>query len=145
MKTIERNWGAEEWRAPDARPTDEILYSECGRIVDNVDHRSHYFRLVKREDGSFSLIVKHGGGQEEISGWFLRKILGAMAALSPDARYLLMYSIFQANRDGKNEGRDKTVAIYRNSFVEGRLKKRKVRNSTAYKVWIEPPKAVTVS
>lgn len=131
----EKNWGAEEWRAPDILPTDTLLFSECGRILDKVDYRSHYFRVVKGEYAPIALLVKHGGGQERIEDHFLRRILPSLKLLDSDNRYLLMYTVYQAFTEGRREGAKQTTAHFQLAFVEGRLKKRKCKTTT--KIWIE--------
>lgn len=140
METTEKNWGAEEGRAPDIEPNEIILFSECGRVLNKVCYRSHYFRIVKSEYGSISLLVKHGGGQERITEWLLSKILAALEILDSDNRYLLMYAVYQSWREGKREGVEKTSTHYRQAFVEGRLRKRKLPKLSAVKVWIEDRK-----
>lgn len=142
MKTIEENWGVEEWRAPELKTGDTILFSECGRVLSggsnyDVDYRSHYFRLVKEEYGSIALLVKHGAGQERISEHLLRKIIPGLNALDSDNHYLLLYAVYQSHREGKKAGTDETTQRYRKAFVEGRLKKRKMPGRDAFKVWIE--------
>jgi hypothetical protein len=132
------DWGKDPLRAPDVREGDRILFSEHGRIVENVDHRSHYFRLVQRETFQFILMVKHGGGQEEIDNYSIRKLVTPLKALDSDARYLLMYAVHSAWREGQIIGRNKTAETYRAAFIEGRLKKRKMPNRNTVKVWIEP-------
>lgn len=136
-ETVERNWGAEEWRAPDVNEGETILFSECGRILGNVDYRSHYFRLVKCEFGGFALLVKHGGGQERLEEYCIRKIVPALACLDSDNRYLTMYAVYQAYQTGHRAGYAKGTALFRDAFAAGRLKKRKIRNSSQTRVWIE--------
>ena len=53
----------EAWRAPTPKDDEDVIFSEHGRIINNVCHRSFWFMLVK---GKYhvALLVKHGGGQE---------------------------------------------------------------------------------
>jgi hypothetical protein len=134
---IELNWGAEPERAPDVAEGETILFSECGRVLNNIDYRSHYFRLIKGEYGDVVLLVKHGGGQERIREHLLRKIVKTLELLDSDNRYMTLYAVFQAYREGKKHGEEVTAMKYREAFVSGRLKKRKVRNSSSVKVWIK--------
>lgn len=105
----ERNWGAEEWRAPEIGEGEAIVYSECGRIVTygeterRVDCRSHYFRVVKRPFGGHDLLVKHGGGTERIE---LRDLfpVSALAAMSSDDRYKLLHALYDMHSDGRKQG-----------------------------------------
>ena len=64
------NWGAETWRQPSIKEGDTVLFSEHGRIIGNVDRRSHWFKLVKAQYGPMALLVKHGGGEEPIPPFF---------------------------------------------------------------------------
>jgi hypothetical protein len=132
----ERNWGAEEGRAPDLEVGDTLLFSEPGRVLDNVCYRSHYFRLVRSECGDNVLLVKHGGGQERIRQWALRKSVNGLRVLDSDARYLMLYALYQMHSAGNTEGSERTREIYRRAFVDGRLRKRKCK--AGVKVWIEP-------
>src|SRR5687767_12519341 len=95
---VEKNWGAEKWRAPELQDGDELLYSECGRVVpahtyghdrNGIDYRSHYFRIVKH-GGSAFLLVKHGGGEERLRlDYNARRAAQFFERLDSTERYLL--------------------------------------------------------
>lgn len=148
MKTItdsdtqqaERNWGAEAWRAPDLLDGDTLIYDECGRVMDKTDYRSHYFRLVKDSFGSCYLLVKHGAGQERISTGWSKRIIPSLADLDSDSRYFMLHTLHKMYGYGAQQARTATEHQYRTAFVDGRLKKRKVRGQSAVKVWITPAK-----
>jgi hypothetical protein len=137
------NWGAEAWRQPTVREGDEVLFEECGRILepdsrDGVDCRSHSFKIVKSEYGDYLLYVSHGGGEERIKIDYCRRIVPIFGALDSDQRYWLMHSMLSLAHDQANEARDRTSALYRKAFVEGRLKKRKMPGRDCWKVSINP-------
>lgn len=144
MEAIEeKNWGAEEWRAPQLEEGDTLLFSECGRVVkahtyghdrDGIDYRSHYFRIVKRH-GACYLLVKHGGGQE---GFRLDyRAAQFFAPLDSTERYLLMHTFYNTHAHARRSATRETAETYQRAFAEGRLKKRKVRGTETVKVWIE--------
>jgi hypothetical protein len=137
--TAERNWGAEEWRQPVAQDTDTVLYSECGRILNNVDFRSHSFKLVKHGGLGYSLLVRHGAGDERVFlGFAYRGIEAIFKSLDSDSRYLLLNTLLNVKHDAERAARENTAKEYRQAFVDGRLKKRKQRGQGSVKVWIEP-------
>jgi hypothetical protein len=148
--TEEKNWGAEEWRAPKLARDDVLLYSECGRIVKKgtyghcdtigIDYRSHYFSIVKRH-GSCWLLVHHGGGQEEFEiDYSARRVPQFFEPLDSTERYLLMHLLFSVHKDARRAAAQQTAEKYATAFRQGRLKKRKARNNDTVKVWIEPTK-----
>lgn len=133
-----RNWGAEPERQPVPEEDDTVLYSECGRILNHVDCRSHSFKLVKNH-GQFFVLVRHGGGDERISlGYSYRQIDAIFAPLESDLRYWLLHSFMDLYHDTKRAAIDQTADKFRKAFVDGRLKKRKLPAQGAVKVWIEP-------
>ena len=134
------NWETESWRQPDAAETDTVLYSEHGRVLDNVCYRSYWFKLVETRHGGYYLLVKHGGGQERIRlGWSSRSAT-SFAELSPDNRFFMLHALMQMNHDAARNAAQSTAAQYRAAFAEGRLKKRKIKGQNAYKVvLIDPP------
>jgi hypothetical protein len=126
-----------EGRKPTIGLEDKELFSEHGRILDNVCYRSHWFVLVKAEYGGFFLLVKHGAGEERISLGFSKKYQTMMQQMDSDTRYYMMHALMQAWHDGEKKGRNEATAVYRTAFAEGRLKKRKLPNQSKIKVWIE--------
>lgn len=142
----EKNWGAEEWRAPTLDDGDVLLFSECGRVVkagtyghgqDDIDYRSHYFRIVKYGGGAY-LLVKHGGGEERVQlDYSASRVAQFFKPLDSSERYLLMHLFYNMHVKARREATEKTAADYRKAFAEGRLKKRKVRGSNNVKVWID--------
>lgn len=144
----ERNWGAEPWRAPDLDKDDVLLFSECGRIIkagtyghgaNGIDYRSHYFSVVKGAHGyGCYLLVKHGGGQERFKiDYSPERAVLFFTLLDSNARYLLMHMLFSVAKDSAKIAADDAAAKWRAAFVNGTLKKRKVRGSDSVKVWID--------
>jgi len=133
----EKNWGAEEWRQPKEHDGDTVLYSECGRVLDRVDYRSHWFKLVNGQYGGYALLVKHGGGEERVQLGYNKRIAAPFFNMDSDARYLLLYQFLSIYHDAKRAAEDATAKLYRTAFAEDRLKKRKQRGQDAVKVWIE--------
>lgn len=131
------NYGADPWRTPKLEADDTVIYSECGRVIDNICYRSHWLMIVKGKYGPYYLVVKHGGGQERIAIDYTEKAVKALANLESEQRYLLMYTMLsmstEAYRRGIKDGEEK----YRKAFVDGKLKKRKLPKQNAVKTWIE--------
>lgn len=141
----ERNYGADPWREPTADPDDTVIFSEFGRVLDHTDYRSHWFVLVKAQFGGYYLLVKHGGGQERINlGYlcFFRKghprVIDAMKVMDTDDRYLMLHTFYDIHKDSRRAERAKVTHELTQAFVEGRLKKRKIKGQSAYKVRVEP-------
>jgi hypothetical protein len=142
----ERNWGAEEWRAPTLQDGDLLLFSEGGRVVrgntyghdrDSIDYRSHYFRIV-RNGGSAYLLVKHGGGEERLRlDYNAARAKQFFEPLDSTQRYLLMHAFYSVARNARNAEHQAQMEKYTKAFAEGRLKKRKKRGGSAVSVWIE--------
>jgi hypothetical protein len=59
---------------------------------------------------------------------------------TPDERACFFHclSLTDLHREAMTLGAEETAARYRRAFVEGRLKKRKLRGQDSMKVWIEP-------
>lgn len=123
---------------------DAIIYDEPGRcspcvdgVPDEIDYHSHSFRMVQNYN-HHRLIVRHGGGQEEIDLGFDRP--GAkeiLSKMSSDERFLMFYLMFDIKHEAERRAQRETAEKYREAFVSGELKKRKLRGKGAYKVWIE--------
>lgn len=128
-----------EWRAPRVLAGDTILFDECGRVLDNTCYRSHYFRLIKREYGGYAVLVKHGGGQEDVNlhhGG--KRFVAALSSLDSDARYYMLYMIYRTHCEGRDQGARHQSERYTQAFIDGRLRKRKLPGRDYHKVWIEP-------
>ena len=142
-------WQNDPDRAPAVKTDDLIMYDEPGRIIyrtaenkpgDGVDYRSHWYRMIKPRFGPWTLLVRHGGGDERVElGYDYNNFPAIFDPLTPDARYLLMNQLMLTYRAGADDGRAKTNARYKTAFAEGRLKKRKLPNQQAFKIWIEEP------
>jgi hypothetical protein len=133
----ELNYGCDPWRAPKPQEGDTVLFSECGRILD-CDYRSHWFMLVKPEFGRYTLLVHHGGGQERITIDYNKRVVNILETLDTHQRYLMLHLLFNVHKDARREASEETAMELKTAFVEGRLKKRKVRGQSKYKVSVEP-------
>jgi hypothetical protein len=127
----QNNWGAELWRQPDSLEGDTVLFSECGRITNGVDFRSHWFKLVQPQYGPYALLVKHGGGVERIPlgyGYIMNATLDALTQASSDARYVMLHCLFNIHQAARRRAQEETAARYEAAFLDGRLKRRKRHN-----------------
>lgn len=151
MADTERNWGAEPERAPKLAEGDVLMYCEHGRILyrrpedrtnrQGTDCRSHWFRVVKN-GGMFTLLVRHGGGEERVNlGYDYRNFPAILDPLDSDARYWLLWIILDVHQKAERDESARAARRYQQAFVEGRLRKRKQRGSDSVKVWIDPARA----
>jgi hypothetical protein len=90
--TTERNWSAEPLRQPKEKDGDTVLFSECGRVLNNTCYRSHWFKLVSADGSCLHLLVRHGGGDEHINLTWNRRVADTLRQLDSDSRYLLLHS-----------------------------------------------------
>ena len=141
---MNEDWGNDPRHAPklSLEEGDEILFSEHGRVLNNVCYRAFYFSLVKDQYGGHALCVSHGAGEERINGHHFRLAVAAMKNLDSDNRFRLMFALFDQHRESKRAGRNEAITTYQNAFVEGRLKKRKLPKQNRVKVWIVPMERV---
>jgi hypothetical protein len=93
---------------------------------------------MTKQYGSHFLLVRHGAGDERIRLSLYGQQVQVLAGLDSNGRFWLLNAIFHAQSDAREQGKNDTAARYRQAFVDGRLRKRKDRNGTAYKVWIQP-------
>lgn len=118
--------------APTIQDGETLVLDLPGRVIGNTDHTSHWFRVTGKNRQT--LHVRHGMGDES------HALHGApfTAGMDADEAYRIAVAIHFASKDAARCARGAAVAEYRTAFAEGRLKKRKVRNQNATKVWIEP-------
>jgi len=135
----ERNYGADPWREPKPEEGDTVIFTECGRVLDKTCYRAYWLMLVKCQYGGHALLVKHGGGEERINLFSAGRyrVPETLAALDSDARYLMLFQLYWIHTEARRSGEAKARAELTTAFVEGRLKKRKVRGQSAYKVFVE--------
>lgn len=111
-----------------------ILYDEPGRCGGQDSH-CHHYRLVGAPFSS--LLVRHGGGDEEIRLSNAKGVRAALAQLDSSGRYWLLNAIYHAYADGKGHGQASESARWRLAAAERRIKVRKVRGQLAVRVSIE--------
>lgn len=139
--TTERRYELEPWRQPTIQAEDTLIFSEPGRILPdggnhNIDYRSHWFCVTKRQYAGFNLLVKHGGGEERISlTSYNTNLIETLRGLDSDSRYRMLHTFFDLYHAGQAHGTDETAKRYRTAFANGTLKKRKVRGGSGVKIW----------
>ena len=111
---------------------DKLLFDEPGRCG-GLDSHCYHYRVVK--NCGLKLLVRHGGGELRVrlSG----PLEGPLSALDSNARYWVLNAIYHAQNNAKSDAQISAGQVYRKAFAEGRLKKRKIRGTDSYKVWIE--------
>lgn len=141
-------WRERAWRRPPVEAGEVVVFEEPGRVFAGADGRpgvccrSHYFVVVQSPYGGCpTLRVRHGGGDRSYPLSSDRRLLEGLAAVDSDQRFRLLWTIMQAYQDGLHQGSASTAKRYEDAFVEGRLKRRKVRGASAYRVFIRPAMA----
>lgn len=129
----------DNWRAPSTPYGNVILFEEPGRIVENVDHYSHYFILSRSaySDTIMTLSVKHGGGEESFLWHVTTSLLNALSLMSSDGRFLLFRAIIDAHHKSAETTAQKVNANWQRAAAEKRIKTRKMPGRNEVKVWIE--------
>jgi len=130
-----KSFGVRQPNPPDLLEHDELLYDEPGRCG-GLDSHSFHFRIVK-QFGTHYLLVRHGGGDERIR-LGSRPGIEVIAKLNSNDRYWILQQLYHVQQRQADEASQNTASKYRSAFVEGRLKKKKVRGQNAYKVTIDP-------
>jgi hypothetical protein len=140
------SWRERDVRRPTIPEGDIILFEEPGRIipgtgmVTGTDFRSHYFILsVPFEGGPAVLWVQHGAGEQHWPVGGAARLCGVLGALDSDRRFAVLYALHDAHQTSFHQGVATASARYETAFVEGRLRKRKVRGANAYQVSIRLP------
>ena len=131
----------EEWRMPKISSGDVLLIEQYGRSINNIDHRSHCFRVVtdKISQLSVALLVRHGGGDERIFlGYSIAKTaIEGLLLLPEDSQYLALSLMYEIHKTAKAQASAMTAHEYKKAFADGKLKKRKLPKQNLVKVWIE--------
>ncbi len=98
-----------------------------------------------RRDSSVLIRVNHGGGWEVWRGDYM--LARALRRYGDNDRglFLLCWYLIDTANYSKQAGRAEAAQEYKQAFVDGRLKKRKLPARGVHKVWIEPPPAVAAT
>lgn len=126
--------------APSIRPVNPpatdftVVYDEPGRCGGQDSH-CHHYRVVGTGH-SATLLVRHGGGDEQVRLSNGKGVHAALAALDSNGRYWLLNAIYHASAAGKREGEARESARWRQAAAERRIKVRKVRGQAAVRVSI---------
>lgn len=139
-------WRERAWRRPTVPAGDMLLFEEPGRVLPpmrgdrgGTDCRSHYFLVSRGEYGPPSLRVRHGGGERVYRLGWDERILDGLARMASDERFRMLWLIADAHEDSYRQGSAAASQKYERAFLEGRLRKRKVRGTDRYQVKIVQP------
>ena len=129
-RNTSRDWSTDPRRAPDIEDTDSLMYDEPGRIMDNIDHRSHWYRFVMDRSNAGVLLVKHGGGQERINLRYCfpnkaRRLVAAMVNMPSDDRYAFLSTIYDAHSEATIRTEERTRRDWVHAFLDKRIKKQR--------------------
>jgi hypothetical protein len=114
-------------------PSHNRLKGKPGTPIDYTSHRL----AIAHKDSHYFLLIEHGMGRCVLS------LPEALAIVPIDfmpnevAMYRYLYSIYDLAEDMRKQAGSETANQYVKAFVNGTLKKRKVRDSDKVKVWIE--------
>lgn len=110
-----------------------LIFDEPGRCG-GIDSHCHHYRVVGL--AGLALRVRHGGGEERIRLSNGAAVVAALGRLDSHGRYWLLNAIFHARADARMSGRAAEIKRWQAAAIEGRIKVRKVRGSTARRVEI---------
>ena len=119
---------------PDIRDGDALIFDEPGRCG-GLDAHCHHFRVVRRH-GCVLLLVRHGGGDEEVALRTASAFAETLSALDTHARYWLLHTIYYAHHYGRREAAEETARSWQQAAAEKRIRTRKVRGTNNVEVWI---------
>lgn len=143
------------WKGVAYRGDEAIVRRLAGRIHNNVCYRhadivltlleNHAIRaaLPDRKDGrepaQFYVSYTTGLGTQhfEVGCYALQGQFRAIMGMPDDVAHGLVLSLVQAQLDGAGYGHAEAASTYTQAFVNGTLRKRKVRGGDRVKVWIE--------
>lgn len=119
-----------------------VLYDEPGRCGGQDSHCHHYRVVGSATGASFpSLLVRHGGGDEEIRLSNGKAVRAALDLLDSNGRYWLLNALYHAHADARRDGAAVEAARWRTAAAERRIKVRKVRGQAAVRVSIDSESA----
>ncbi len=114
-----------------------------GFVENGTTYESHQFWIIPGRHGYLSSLdcivtVRHGAGWESIRcrHMIARALLTLTANGHDREAFFLCWELLQTARDARIDGDQRTARRYRQAFVDGRLKKRKARGRSEFKVWI---------
>lgn len=128
--------------APELPEGAELLFDEPGRCG-GLDCHSHHYRVTKK-NGGYSLLVRHGGGEEAIRISNGKAVAQILQSLDSTQRYWILSAMFFAHSDGEQTAQEAEQSKWRHAAAQGRIKTRKMRGRDAVKVWIEPKLQIAV-
>jgi hypothetical protein len=131
-----KRYGVRPVDPPALQEGDELVYDEPGRCG-GLDSHCHHLRVVKARYGGFKLRVRHGGGDEQIDLGSTRMAIDALSQIDSDSRYWLLLRLYHVQNDAARQAAQRTAETYRQAFIDGRLKKRKMPGRDAYKITLE--------
>lgn len=123
---------------PDLQDGDVLLFDEPGRCG-GLDSHSLHCRLVRdgKSNTFYSLLVRHGGGDERFRITSTKAFADGLAALDSNSRYWILSAMHSAHRDGADEAQEKESHRWRKAAADKRIKTRKFPARGVVKVWIE--------
>lgn len=128
---------------PDMEESDTLLHDEPGRCG-GLDSHCHHLRLVRRRYDGLTLLVRHGGGDECLTLRDYNATLEkTLAAMDSDSRYWALLAILRTAKERSLLARSEESLCWRTAIAEGRVKRRKLRGQSAYRVTIDARQVVT--
>lgn len=112
-----------------------LLFDEPGRCG-GLDSHCHHYRVIGASRGLSHpcLLVRHGGGEEEIRLSNGAAVVRALAMLDSNGRYWVLNALYHAQNDARRAGQDAEAIRWRQAAAEHRIKVRKVRGQAAVRV-----------
>lgn len=126
-----------------------------GFVVNGVTYESHHITLYIARAGAVKegktrhhtetevdlyMRMRHGGGTEyyAMDCHLLELHVDSILALDDRTLYAMLYFAWDVRDKAITYGAERASDCFRQAFVEGRLKRRKIPGQNRFKVWIEP-------
>jgi len=119
---------------------DVVFGTPCDHDVSH-SADSYKYSLYSYSSGGYAIKMTHGGGTRWLTtihgsttALFIRNNIGRFDAFQLWELFHMMFDLYE---DGMGNSSRIVSDMYTKAFAEGRLKKRKVREHSEYKIWIE--------
>jgi hypothetical protein len=139
-------WRERDWRRPSLPDGEVVVFDEPGRVLPDARTgggtccRSHHFVVSTAATGGMPMLrVRHGGGQRCWPLSWDPRLIEALAALDSDQRFRMLWTLAAAHEESYRKGAAESAERYEAAFVQGRLRKRKIRGTGRYRVTITVP------
>ena len=116
---------------PDLKEGDALIFDLPGRCG-GLDCHSYHYRVVIH-NGSDSLLVCHGAGQERID--YLFGLVDSLKMLNNDSRFWICNAIFHASSAAGIKSREEERRYWKSAIAKKRIKTSRKKGNI--RIWVE--------